>query len=194
MPRKDGGATARDRYHSPRQHISRRDSEQALTVATDLIRLGCPVGVARPAITRSTGEWATTGGHGGSGFWFSDDWENTPADLRTLDRWRYGDALFMVTGHTLDVIDIDPRNGGDDAYAELARLGIIPEVYARAATPSGGQHLFIAGTGARKTKRDGIDLQAGDADGNGRGFVFIAPTVRRSKADGVIRPYVWGQA
>lgn len=191
MPRLDGGQTASERLHSPRHYLTREDANAGLEVAADIIRLGCPVGIARPALDRRTGEWDPNWGHGGSGYWVTEGWEDTPLDLRTLDRWRYGDGLFMVTGHTFDVIDVDPRNGGDDDLAQLVELGIIPTVYARALTPSGGEHMFIAATGARKTKRGGIDLQAGDADGQGRGFVWIAPTVRRSKVSGQVSPYVW---
>lgn len=193
MPRLDGRPPASERMHLSRHYVTEVDADHALRVAADLIRLGAPVGLARPA-TFPGGDWNPTGGIGNSGHWVSRDWEQIEPDPAVLRRYRRGDGLFMVTGHTFDVIDIDPRNGGDESYAELIRLGLVPKVYARAATPSGGEHLFIAATGARKTNRGGIDLQAGDAQGHGRGFVWIAPTVRRSKVDGVIRPYVWGQA
>src|SRR6185312_2457672 len=64
-------------------------------------------------------------------------------------------------------------------------------------TPSGGDHWLLAPTGLRKATGAtggflaGLDLQAGAADGQGRGFVWIAPTVRRSKVDGELRAYEW---
>lgn len=190
MPRHDGQPTARERLLSPRQFITRDDAEEALEYAHDLVRLGGAVFRAAPALL-NTGEWAANWGTGGSGYWFPEDWEQTaPGDGTALSRWRYGDALGFVTGHAFDVLDVDPRNGGDLDLAEVERLELMPTVYARAATPSGGEHLFIAVTGTRKTKRGGLDLQAG-VDGEGHGFVFIAPTVRKSKVDGQIRPYVW---
>lgn len=190
MPRIDGRQPASERMLSPRQSITREDADAGVQQARRLIRLGCPVFVARPALDDRSGQWSPTWGHGGSGYWFPEGWEATPADLGTLDRYRYGDALGLVTGHALDVLDVDPRNGGNDSFATLTELGLVPTVYARAATPSGGEHLFIAPLGVRKTNRDGIDLQAG-VGGDGHGFVWIAPTVRRSKSDGQIRPYRW---
>jgi len=193
MPRLDGTTTTGER-RSPRHHITREEADAGLEIAATLIKLGAPVGLARPARNRASLDWDPTWGTGNSGYWVRRGWETTPATLGALDRYDYGDALFMVTGHTFDVIDIDPRNGGNTSRAELLRLGVIPEVYARALTPSGGEHLFIASTGERKTNRGGIDLQAGDAEGNGRGFVWIAPTVRRSKTDGTVHPYLFTEA
>lgn len=191
MPRLDGQPTAGERIHSPRQYITQEEADAGLDQARRLIRLGCAVFVARPARDRNTLHWDASWGHGGSGYWLPEDWESTPVNLGTLDRYQYGDALGLVTGHALDVLDIDPRNGGDTDLIQLVQLGLVPTAYAKAATPSGGEHLFIAPTGERKTKRGGLDLQAGDADGQGRGFVWIAPTVRRSKVSGQVRTYRW---
>lgn len=189
MPRADGGVPASERLFHPRRFITSEEAEAGLDAARELVRLGCPVGVATPALDQR-GEWWQSGGVGGTGYWIPKDWEHTPAALTTLNRYRRGDALFMVTGHGLDVLDIDPRNGGDNDLAELERLGLVPPSLARAATPSGGEHRFLAPFGVRKTKRGGLDLQAG-VGGQGHGFVFIAPTVRRSKADGQVRLYRW---
>lgn len=191
MPRVDGRPAASERIASPRNHTTRAEAEAAVEHARVLASLGCPVFVARPALDRRTGAWDPGWGHGGSGYWLPEGWEGSEADPAALDAWRFGDALGMVTGHALDVLDVDPRNGGDADLAELGRLGLTPTAYAKAATPSGGLHLFTAPHGVRKTKRGGLDLQAGDAEGQGRGFVWIAPTVRRSKVDGQVRPYTW---
>ena len=50
----------------------------------------------------------------------------------------------------------------------------------------------IARLHAREGLRDGIDYQGGDDDGRGRGFVFIAPTVRPSKVTGEPLPLPLG--
>lgn len=149
----------------------------ALALANELIRAGSPVFVAK---------------HGGPtfGFRLPNGWQNTPCTPATLEAYEPGDALAMVTGHALDVIDVDPRNGGTLVHAPE-----LPKVYAKAATPSGGEHYFIAALGIRKVPDiiKGVDFQAGTG-GAGHGFVFIAPTVRASKdpADkGRVRPYVW---
>lgn len=87
-------------------------------------------------------------------------------DVSDVDRWwgRWPKAnIGLVTGVVYDVIDIDGRAG----YASYAKLrhaecpagccehtacpgdGVtIPTTYGRAATPRGGQHLYIAATGA----------------------------------------------
>lgn len=72
----------------------------------------------------------------------------------------------------------------------LLKEELVPPVYGVIRTPSGGMHLYVAKTDFRKcTPLPGIDYQAGDATGEGRGFVFIPPTRRVSKADGVLRGY-----
>jgi AAA domain/Bifunctional DNA primase/polymerase, N-terminal len=122
-----------------------------------------------------------------------EGWEKTVPNRARVDRWRPGMALCAVTGVVYDVIDIDPRNGGkaslDRMSEELGDDG--PEVYWRVKTPSGGLHLYVASLGIRKCKpMPGIDYQAGDESGGGRGFVFLPPTVRPSRVSGEPTPYV----
>lgn len=154
------------------------DVVAALEAARELIRAGMPVflAAANPATAL--------------GVSIPEGWPASPLDLTVVDRWQPGDALCAVGGNALDAVDDDPRNGGD--VAALYAAGVMPRVYAVAETPSGGTHHFIATLGVRKVPnlRPGIDLQAG-IDGDGHGFVFIAPTIRRSKVDGVARPYRW---
>lgn len=153
----------------------------ALDAARRLAEAGVPLFLGRPASNKL-------------GFQLPRGWERkAKADPSIVDRWKPGWALCAVTGHLVDVIDIDPRNGGSvEALAE-ALDGQMPRVYGRASTPSGGEHLLIASLGVRK-KQDvvpGVDLQAGNPEGVGRGFIFIAPTVRESKEDGQARAYAW---
>jgi bifunctional DNA primase/polymerase-like protein len=124
----------------------------------------------------------------GSGeFLMRDQWQLTkPGEVshNWINRWRPGMALCGVTGVTFDVIDIDPRNGGRDGFIELEEaIPRSPRVYAIAETPSQGEHIFIGRTGLAKTSKagKGVDLQAGDNYGEGRGFVYLAPTERVSK-------------
>jgi hypothetical protein len=49
------------------------------------------------------------------------NWQKTKPDHALVDSWRPGEALCAVTGHTFDVIDIDPRNGGKLSYKRLDR-------------------------------------------------------------------------
>jgi hypothetical protein len=121
-------------------------------------------------------------------------WQKTEAgeaSHRAIDLWEPGMGLCAVTGPVFDVVDVDPRNGGAESWPLLlARLAEDPPlIFGMAATPSRGAHFWIASQNVAKTKlMKGIDLQARG------GFVFIAPTMRPSKAEGdsgSLRPYQW---
>ena len=78
----------------------------------------------------------------------------------------------MVCGHLYDVIDVDPRNGGEASLRILAGEGSIPRVHWVVKTTSDGWHLYIDPLNAGKHPgfMPGIDLQAAAS------FVFIPPT------------------
>lgn len=184
-----------------------QDVERALSIARGLIRAGVPVFAAPPCpqdcpkatFDPSTGR--VTNEHRGPGHYHLPmRWPQTVATERFLDPddpigWKPGWALAAVGGHVADFLDEDPRSGGDRSAAELRELGEFPLTFGQQSTPSGGEHYVIAPTGMRKGSfMDGLDLQSGDPDGVGRGFVFIAPTVRPSKREGeggALRAYRW---
>lgn len=149
-----------------------------LDFATRLAELGAPIFRATP------------GGHVG-GFDTPANWQNTtPEDsAAALEAWRPGDALCMVTGTLFDVVDVDPRNGGNDTYAFMCTQGVMPCVYAVVDTPSGGQHYYVKTLGVPKTKHGGVDFIAGSPDGTGRGMVFLPGTVRPERLDRPAGPY-----
>lgn len=152
-----------------------------LAIARELIEAGAPVFVAKARPETK------------AGFALPLRWEQTAPDVRALEAWRPGDALCMVTGRLFDVLDADPRNGGD--WSTLANQGMLPSmIFARVATCSGGEHLYVAPMGVRKKTefKAGIDVQAG-REGTGHGFVFLPGTIRRSKATGEMTPYAWIQ-
>lgn len=122
------------------------------------------------------------------GFALPRKWQTTIPNPNIVDRWRPGDALCAVTGHGIDVIDIDPRSGGHRANLPPLHTPILGEV----STPSGGQHLYTPSLGVHKKvgALQGIDIQAGHK-GSGHGFVFLPPTERISKATGDLTPYIW---
>lgn len=123
-------------------------------------------------------------------FEFPRGWQTLEPDPSALNGWKPDSAVCAVTGVQFDVIDVDPRNGGDVSLAALRDARVLPPIYGEVQTPSGGVHLYIARTGFRKgSPAAGIDLQAGDANGKGRGFVFIPHTMRASKVDGKQRLY-----
>lgn len=155
---------------------------RALDIARDLVRAGVPVFAAAPDPNPESS----------TGFKLPPRWPTFTPDLTEIDRWQPGWALCAIGGHALDALDTDPRNGGDVGADELRRTGDWPMSYGRASTPSGGTHDLIAPLGVGKgTPIEGVDFQGGRADGTGRGFVFISPTVKASKVDGIARPYRW---
>jgi hypothetical protein len=149
------------------------EQQDALKVAHHLADMGAPIFSAfRDSLT---GDYVTM---------LPKNWQHTRPGQTShnwIDRWRPGMALCMVTGVVFDVLDFDPRNGGDiSALAGTAVTGI--RTYGQQATPSDGNHWLIARTHLVKgSPVKGVDLQAGDDQGEGRGFIFLAPTVRTSK-------------
>jgi DNA polymerase I-like protein with 3'-5' exonuclease and polymerase domains len=170
--------TRQDTPQTPRP-LSADELAGALEAARGIARLGIPLFVAPPDPSSSTGFALPTG------------WQHTGPDASVPDRWQPGWALCAVMGHGLDVLDVDPRNGGAESLAQMN--GTLPTAYGSVATPSGGGHLWINSLGVAKATNvlPGIDIQAGAGDGHGRGFVFLPPTVRVSKVDGVARAYRW---
>jgi hypothetical protein len=159
--------------------------ERGLAIAKLMATVGIPIFVALPDPQGLTPSGERTG------FTLPSYWERTRPNKHHVAHWRPGYALCAVGGHLCDFVDIDPRNGGDRASDDLFDRGMMPRTYGTATTPSGGVHHLIAPLRLRKAKRDGIDYQGGDVAGNGRGFVFISPTVRRSKVTGEPRMYEW---
>jgi hypothetical protein len=153
--------------------------ERGLAIAKNMATVGIPIFIAPPSTINDIG------------FLLPNKWEKTRPNKYVVDNWRTGDALCAVGGHLCDFVDVDPRNSGDQALEYLRTNGMLPRSYGTAFTPSGGIHHVIAPLRLRKGKRHGIDYQGGDADGNGRGFVFISPTVRPSKVTGELLPYRW---
>lgn len=153
------------------------EQSEALDVARALATAGVPVFVA-PADP----------GHK-IGFRLPRGWETSAPDPAVVDAWRPGDALCVVMGHGLDLLDVDPHKGGD----LTALNGSTPTSYGTAVTPSGGVHSFIASIRVRSRDNvlPGVDVKAGTPDGKGRGFAFVAPTVKPSKVTGQPEPYRW---
>lgn len=149
----------------------------ALGIARQLVYAGVPVFVAAPDPSKPTGFALPTG------------WQQTRPDPGVIDLWRPGYALGAVMGCGLDLLDLDARSGAD-----LSTLGCpLPTSYGVATTPSGGVHSFIRSLWIRERDNvaPGIDVKSGLPDGKGRGFAFIAPTVRASKVTGQPTAYRW---
>lgn len=162
----------------------------ALDIAHALIAAGIPVFAAAPW-RDPAGSWDPAGGVGG--YVLPHRWQHTLISPAAIDAWRPGWALGAVMGHTVDGLDADPRNGGADTRAQLIAAGAWPISYGSAVTPSGGSHELIRalGVASRDALRPGLDVKGGDIAGRGRGFLFIAPTIRLSKVTGELAAYRW---
>ncbi len=166
---------------------------EQLDIARELNRLGVPAIVIRPALDQG-GRWQHTGGSGGTGYRLPGKWQRSAADPANIDAWQPGDGLIMITGCGLDGLDVDQHDEANDGKASAAELaGVWPTVYGKAATPSNGTHDLVAslGVASRNGLRPGVDVKAGTADGEGRGFLFLAPTIRQSKIDKKVCLYRW---
>jgi len=167
----------------------------ALDIARHMAMSGIPIFTAAPCLGRGCTPdcLAMTKGEGQkSGYHLPSKWDRTQPDPRVVESWVPGMALCAVGGHTCDFLDCDPRNGGLASSEQLFEQGAWPVGYGQQMTPSGGFHELIQPLRTGKgTPAPGIDIQGGRMDGTGRGFVFLAPTVRASKVDGVARPYRW---
>ena len=160
---------------------------EAYAAARELILAGVPIFTAPPHPLTS------------NEFKLPSEWQTATPTMDVLDRWREGWALCAVMGHALDLIDLDPRNGSDEGRKVMDALDLWPTRVCQATTPSGGWHVFIPALGAAsinwmsqngKTSgiAPGIDYKGGRADGTGRGFAYIAPTVRKGGT------YTWTDA
>jgi hypothetical protein len=176
--------------------LTQPEVTRALEIARAMAAAGVPIFVAAPcAGDACTAECHRRHGAAGvkAGYHLPARWESTVAVPEVVNTWSPGMALCAVGGHVCDFLDVDPRNGGLASSEQLWQAGHWPTCYSTAHTPSGGTHSIIQPLGRGKGELvAGVDLQGGRPDGTGRGFVFIAPTVRRSKVDGVARPYRWG--
>lgn len=164
--------------------LSEAEIQKALDIARRLIKAGVPVFAAPP-----------DGANPGR-FILPKEWQKTYPTEIWLDRWKPGWALAAVGGHLCDFLDVDPRSGGKESEREIQAAGQWPRSFGRQTTPSGGTHDIISATGERKVTgfMPGLDLQAGAPNGEGRGFVWISPTVRPSKDPdhlGQLTPYRW---
>jgi hypothetical protein len=174
-----------------RKGVELTDEERdGLQVASSLIDYDVPVIVCKPAMKR--GHWDPEGGSNDCGYVIGA-WKKAVANPHVLKLWRPGMALAVVTGHLFDGADVDPRSGGQKTYDDRVTAGTWPRHYGHQETPSGGFHHLIErlDVGCLDGVEPGLDVKGGLPDGEGQGLLWIAPTKRRSKVDGVVRPYRW---
>ena len=164
---------------------------EGIRVASLLVAAGVPIFAAERAMKGD--DWDPRGGTGSTGYWLPKGWQNTPPGGEGLDAWNKGLALCAVMGVVVDGLDVDPIHGGKKSAKAMRKAGLWPEAIGRQRTPSGGFHDLIATLGVSSLDGldVGVDLKAGKLDATGRGFLFIAPTVKLSKVDSELRRYEW---
>lgn len=159
--------------HRPCQ-TSPRDAYD-LWLANDLVKRGMPLVLAFD--------------RGNGAFTLEKRWQLAEPSGRTLDRWLNGegDLLAAVCGHTYDVFDFDPQNGGylHEFLAYFAQGHRSITVQGVVRTPSGGYHLYVNSLGQRKRSWPGVDYQGQ------RSFAFIPPSRKLSKATNKLAEYKW---
>lgn len=112
-------------------------------------------------------------------------WQDLTADQCRLELYREGDALAMVAGHGIDVVDVDTKAGG-----ARANVGAHFTTYGSTRTPSGGEHWLVPSTGIGKISPLSTilgpvgDYCGGRADGSGRLLVFLPGSKRSKYPDG----------
>lgn len=164
------------------QAAARADVEAAHAghgLARQLVACGLPVILG----TRSTKP--------GQEYTFPNGYESLPADLGHLARWTPDHGLALVTGHGLDGVDVDTKNGADveAERARLERCGLL--ILGETRTPSGGAHFYVLSSGLPKRNLGapvGVDLIRGRLDGQSRGLLYM-PGTRRPKYGGL--GYEW---
>lgn len=136
------------------------------------------------------GRWAGCG-QGGHGF------KDATTDPGAIAEWwsAYPQANIGLAcgvgpaGRAPDVVDVDVKKGAPGlASAErLRKAGLIAGELAQAATPTGGYHLFYAGTTQKgsTTPAAGIDFRSRG------GYVVLTPSRVWIQEIGEVRPYRW---
>ena len=121
---------------------------------------------------------------------FPTGWQHTDLHDSNLDQADLGCAFGILGGHGVDVIDVDPRNGGDVDEVRAELLAFKVPIIAISSTPGGGAHFYISSTGRAKKINiaPGVDYIGGTPAGTGRGFVFAPGTSRPTYPN---REYTW---
>ena len=148
-------------------------SDEGLHLAQQLIDAGFPVVVCRPHMHRRCP------GRCDRELDQPARWNLITADRCDLSSFRPGtDTLALVTGHGVDVVDVDTKDGG--------RLDILPpyQRFGRHQTPSGGFHDFVRSTGLGKISPLKLptghvgDYCGGTASGAGRMLAYLPGSSR----------------
>lgn len=148
-----------------------------LQVLEDMQDHGIPVFCCR--LQPNTVDPAREGGH-------PSGWQRTRAHQYDVFKAAPGSAFGVVTGHGLDVLDVDPKNGADIDVVHATILDSGIPIVGISKTPSGGRHYYVSSIGRRKqqTIDVGLDFLGGESSGEGRAFAYAPGTVRPKYPEG----------
>ena len=151
-----------------------------LAQAQVLINTGIPVVICRP-----NPRWRPDGATPNEPeLHHPPGWQTITADACDLSQFRPGiDALALVAGHGIDVVDVDSKAGGSvENLPPFRRFG-------RNRTPSGGHHDLVVSTGIGQLSpldvhgRHVGDYCGGTADGGGRRLAYLPGSARPKYPD-----------
>lgn len=155
------------------------EHDDALDLARDLLAHGIPVVVCTPTPGWSPGMTDPTTGRPVSELRRPTGWNIITAGECTLEGYRPGvDTLALVSGHGVDVVDVDTKAGGTVEHLPPFREFGIHR------TPSGGAHYLVRSTGLGKlspltTSAGHVgDYAGGTPDGGSRMLVYLPGSAR----------------
>lgn len=111
-----------------------------------ITQAGMPIATLPPLKTSDGGEF----------YWKAS--KGKEPKLSRIKKYQPGHAIIAGTGVGLDVIDVDPRNGGDKTFEALKPL--MPKVIVEVKTPGGGWHFYVKALGVASISFKGIDYLA----------------------------------
>lgn len=155
----------------PSPRVARTSAEEGHATATGLARLGLPVRVLPLARGRRRYDWK--------------------ADPLPVEDWTPDRALVLVTGHGLDVLELDAADPSGltpgEARRALVQDGVL--ILGETRTPSGGAHFYVLSAGIPSLLCSPTPWRFHAGQGTRRASAVYLPGTRRPEYGGL--GYTW---